>query len=168
MNTTLIRPGIATSINGSLGFELFQHAYVVGDLDAAITTFREHYGIEKFTLLPTPPMEGSTSLRIALAWSGGQMIELIEAQGPGLELYTEWSVPGQNIRLHHFGYLIENDAQWAALEQKLEAEAKPPVFFGTPSICKFVYVFAKELGHYLEYVYPTAEGKALFESVAAC
>jgi hypothetical protein len=28
-------------------------------------------------------------------------------------------------------------------------------------------VFAKELGHYLEFVYPTAEGKAFFESVAS-
>jgi extradiol dioxygenase family protein len=168
MNTTLNRPGIDPVIKGSLGFELFQHAYIVRDLDAAIATFRTHYGIEQFTVLPMPPMEGSTSMRIALAWSGGQMIELIEAHGPGLELYTGWHVTGQDIRLHHFGYLIENDAQWAALEQKLEAEAKPQVFFGAPSICKFIYVFAKELGHYLEYVYPTAEGKALFESVAAC
>jgi hypothetical protein len=54
------------------------------------------------------------------------------------------------------------------MEQKLEAEAKPQVFFGAPPICKFTYVFAKELGHYLEFVYPTAEGKALFECVAAC
>jgi len=167
MNTTLDRPPIAPAIKGSLGFELFQHAYIVRDLDAAIASFKEHYRIERFTPVPMPQMEGPTSMRIALAWSGGQMIELIEARGPGLEIYTEWSVPGQDIRLHHFGYLIENNAQWAALEQRLETEAKPQVFSGVPSICKFIYVFAKELGHYLEFVYPTAEGKAFFESVAS-
>ena len=167
MNTTLDRPPIATAIKGSLGFELFQHAYIVRDLDAAIASFKEHYRIERFTPVPMPQMEGPTSMRIALAWSGWQMIELIEARGPGLEIYTEWSVPGQDIRLHHFGYLIENNAQWAALEQRLETEAKPQVFSGVPSICKFIYVFAKELGHYLEFVYPTAEGKAFFESVAS-
>jgi extradiol dioxygenase family protein len=168
MNITLDRPQIAPAIKGSLGFELFQHAYIVRDLDTAIATFREHYGIEKFTPVPMPQMEGPTSMRIALAWSGGHMIELIEARGPGLEIYTEWSIHGQDIRLHHFGYLIENDAQWAALGEKLEAEGKPQVFYGSPSICKFIYVFAKELGHYLEFIYPTAEGKAFFESVAAC
>jgi extradiol dioxygenase family protein len=167
MNVSLNRPIIASDIKGSLGFELFQHAYIVRDLETAMATFKEHYGIEKFTPVPMPPMEGPTSMRIGLAWSGGQMIELIEARGPGLEIYTEWSVPGQDIRLHHFGYLIENDGQWAALEQKLAAEGKPHVFFGSPSLCKFIYVFAKELGHYMEFVYPTAEGKAFFDSVAA-
>jgi extradiol dioxygenase family protein len=156
-----------TPAAGSLGFSLFQHAYVVRDLDAAIATFGDHYGVSQFTILPMPAMEGGASMRIALAWSAGQMIELIEAKGPGLGIYTDWLADGSAIRLHHFGYLIEDDEQWAAVEKRLEAEGKPPVFAGDGGICQFIYVHAPELGHYLEYVYPNAEGRELFEKVAA-
>lgn len=167
MTMTVNRPATAAASGGSLGFELFQTAYVVRDLDAAIATFANSYGVRNFTPLPVPPMGGETSMRIALAWSAGHQIELIEARGPGLELYTDWMVEGRDIRQHHFGYFIHDDAEWTALEAKLKAEGKDYAFAGDGGICQFIYVEAPELGHYLEFVYPNEQGKAFFESVAA-
>lgn len=164
---TLERPASAAKPTGSLGFEIFQTAYVVRDLDEAIKTFQEKYGVKNFTLLPMPPMEGETSMRIALAWSAGHQIELIEAKGPGVELYTDWMIEGRDIRQHHFGYLIHNDEEWAALKSQLAAEGREYVSAGDGGICEFIYVDAPELGHYLEYVYPNEQGKAFFESVAS-
>lgn len=166
-NIVVRRPQTKSAPVGSMCFDLFQHAYVVRDLDAAIETFGRYYGVTQFTTVPMPPMEGGAAMRIGLAWSAGQMIELIEAEGPGFEIYTDWIDGGPDIRLHHFGYLIENDAQWAALERRLAEEGKPHVFSGDAGFVKFIYVYATELGHYLEFVYPNAEGKAFFESVPA-
>lgn len=166
MPTTVTRPPAAAAPAGSLGFELFQTAYVVRDLDAAIDLFKANYGMGEFTRLPIPAMDGGASIRVALAWNAGHQIELIEAKGPGLELYTDWMIDGRDIRHHHFGYFIHSDEEWAALEAKLKAEGKPHVFAGDGGICQFIYVDAPELGHYLEYVYLNAEGKTLFANVA--
>ena len=165
MAITVNRPPVTTTPAGSLGCEQFQTAYVVRDLDEAIETFGKHYGVKDFTMLPMPPMEGGASMRIGLAWTGGQQIELIEAKGPGLELYTDWMKDGRAIKHHHFGYFIHNDEEWEELEKKLAAEGREYVFSGDGGICQFIYVDAPELGHYLEFVYPNEEGKALFESV---
>ncbi len=167
MSVTFKRPPAAAKPAGSLGFELFQTAYVVRDLDAAMKTFKDNFGLGEFTMLPMPPMADGASMRIALAWTAGHQIELIEAKGPGLELYTDWMLEGRNIRQHHFGYLIRDDAEWAALEKKLKDEGRDYVSAGDGGICLFIYVDAPELGHYLEFVYPNAEGKAFFEQVAA-
>ena len=124
MAITVNRPAVTATPAGSLGCEQFQTAYVVRDLDEAIETFGKHYGVKDFTRLPMPPMEGGASMRIGLAWSGGQQIELIEAKGPGLELYTDWMEDGRAIKHHHFGYFIHNDEEWAELEKKLAAEGR--------------------------------------------
>lgn len=165
MAITVNRPGATAMPGGSLGCELFQTAYVVRDLEAAKKAFADNYGVKNFLDVPMPPMEGETSMRISLAWTGGQQIELIEAKGPGLELYTDWMKGGEAIRHHHFGYFVHSDEEWAALEKRLADEGKEYVFAGDGGICQFIYVKAEELGHYLEFVYPNEQGKALFESV---
>ena len=165
MAITVKRPGPTTAPGGSLGCEMFQTAYTVRDLDAAKKAFSDNYGVTRFLDLPMPAMEGGTSMRIALAWVGGNQVELIEAKGPGLELYTDWMKGGEAIRLHHFGYFVHSDEEWAAVEKKLAEEGKEHVFAGDGGICQFIYVKAEELGHYLEFVYPNEQGKALFESV---
>ncbi|MGJ0239641.1 VOC family protein [uncultured Agrobacterium sp.] len=164
--TLVERPATFPTAAGSQGFETFQHAYVVRDLDAGIETFKK-YGVKNFTRLPLPPMEGGAVMKIALAWTAGQMIELIEARGPGMELHGTWLREGEDIRFHHFGYFIEDDDQWNALHALLEQEGRQVVMGGDTGVVRFAYVEAPELGHYLEYVYPSAEGKALFESVSA-
>ncbi len=134
MSVTFKRPPAAAKPAGSLGFELFQTAYVVRDLDAAMKTFKDNFGLGEFTMLPMPPMAEGASMRIALAWTAGHQIELIEAKGPGLELYTDWMLEGRNIRQHHFGYLIRDDAEWAALEKKLKDEGRDYVSAGDGGI----------------------------------
>lgn len=161
------RPAATALPAGSLGCELFQTAYVVHDMDAAKESFAKSHGVTKFLDVPMPPMEGETSMRISLAWAGGQQIELIEAKGPGVELYTDWMEEGRNIKHHHFGYFVHSDEEWAALEKTLAAEGKEYVYSGDGGICLFIYVWSDDLGHYLEYVYPNEQGKALFESVPA-
>lgn len=159
------RPARAAHAGGSLGFEFFQNAYVVRDMAAAKAAFAR-YGVKSFTDLPMPDM-GETSMKIALGWCAGHQVELIEAKGPGLELYTDWMKGGEDIRLHHFGYYVNSAEEWAELEALLKAEGREPVFAGEAEVCKFIYVNAPELGHYLEFVLPTELGRQVFGGAAA-
>lgn len=161
------RPPAVAPAAGSLGLELFQNAYVVRDLDAAMEQIGASFGVRKFTMVPVPPLDGGATLRIALAWSAGQMIELIEARGPGLELHATWLPEGADIRFHHNGYFVRNEREWADLLQKLAEEGRPIVMSGDSGFIRYAYVYAAELGHYLEFVLPNADGKAFFENVAA-
>ena len=165
--TVVNRPGATAMPQGLLGCELFQTAYVVRDLDAAKDTFARQYGVRNFIDVPMPPMEGETSMRIGLAWVGGQQIELIEPKGPGLELYTDWMIEGRDIRHHHFGYFVHSDEEWNALEKRVADEGRTILMGGDGGICQFLYIDAPELGHYLEFVYPNEQGRAFFESVPA-
>lgn len=166
MTSLVTRPPRAAHAKGSLGYEIFQNAYIVRDLEAGMAAFAK-YGIADFTVLPMPEMPEGTVMRIALAWTAGHQIELIQASGPGVELHGTWLREGQDIALHHFGYFINSDEEWAELEARLAAEGRPYVSSGDAGICKFIYVDAPELGHYLEFVYPSESGRALFGSVAA-
>lgn len=164
MTVNVVRPPQTPLINGSLAFELFQTAYVTTDLPRARQVLGERYGVHEWTsFAPGGGME------IGLAWVRGHQIEVIQAAGTDMPLYTDW-LPKTGefaIRLHHFGYYIHDDAEWAEMEALLERENKPVIFGGQADIVRFAYVDAPELGHYLEYVYPTEEGKAFFESVPA-
>lgn len=164
MAIAVTRPPATPSISGSLAFELFQTAYVTTDLARATQVLGDRYGVRHWTTLsPGGGME------IGLAWVRGHQIEIIQAVGTDMTIYTDWlpKTDAFAIRLHHFGYYIHDDAEWAEMEALLEREKRPVIFGGQADIVRFAYVDAPELGHYLEYVYPTDAGKAFFESVAA-
>jgi len=164
MAITVKRPRSEAGAGGSLAFELFQTAYVTSDLKHATQLLGDRYGIGQWTIF-----DPGGGMQIGLAWVHGHQIEIIQAVGTGIALYTDWLPQTDDfaIRLHHFGYYIHDDAEWVAMEQMLEREGRPIIFGGDGGFMQFAYVDAPELGHYLEYVYPSAEGKAFFESVAS-
>lgn len=157
-------PTLSKQISSSLGFELFQTAYVTNDLVTARRLFSERYGVNNWTTFE--PWDG---VNISMTWLRGHQIELVHAAGTEYPLYTQWLTETADfaIRMHHFGYFVENDDEWDALKRLLALEQRPIIFAGDGGICQFAYVNAPELGHYLEYVYPNEEGRAFFASIAS-
>lgn len=165
MTITIERPKgtPATKAKGSLGFDQFQTAYVTNDFDRAIQVFRDRYGMDKWTV-----MEPGSGMKIGIAWTGGQQIELIDASDTVLSIYNDWLTgKGFQIRHHHFGYYVYSKEEWDRVEQVLANEGREAVFEGDGGIVQFKYVFAQELGHYLEYIFPNENGKAFFEAAAS-
>ena len=144
----------------------FQVAYVTNDLDSACKVFGPHYGIERFSFLEGPMAAGG-EIRVAFAWAGGTMYEIIDAKGPGTGFYTS-SLPSAAfaIRFHHLGFLIHCQDDWLALEQEVEQRGMSIVFESrTPGFMDAIYIEAPEFEHYLEYILPHPSGVAFFEAV---
>lgn len=163
MTITIARPERAARPTGLLGYDKFQTAYVTTDLDRAVDTLRSAYKIENWTLLDVGVM------RIGLAWINGQQIEIIETFGDHQPLYDDWiDKAGEfSIRQHHFGYYIYDNTEWILLRQQLAQDGRPLLMDVDTGALKIIYVYAAELGHFLEYIFPNEQGKAFFESVAA-
>ncbi len=60
------------------------------------------------------------------------------------------------LKFHHFGYLIPDDAAWAAMERVVASGGwhmrKPPS--DTPGFVKACFVEVPELGHLIEFILP--------------
>jgi hypothetical protein len=123
-----------------------------------VAVFRDRFGVGAFrandNVLP-----GGARIGIRAAWIGGMMYELCCGAGPGMELYTDRAPEGGEfvLRFHHFGYLVPDDAAWAALEAEIacggwtvRTRSDIAGFF------RGCYVEVPELGHFLEFVQPRA------------
>lgn len=152
---------------GLMRAEHFQVAYVTSDIQRACAVMRERYGVEAFFGMDAPCHGGS--MHVELAWVGGVMIELIQAQGPGTEFYTD-RLPKDRfaIRHHHYGYLVPDLDAWDSLKANVERGGWPIVFENhVEGLLRFFYVEAGDLGHYLEYFLLEPGGVALFEGIPA-
>jgi hypothetical protein len=136
----------------------FQLGYVTNNIDRAVAVFRERFGVTKFRENDADLPDGR-QIRSRSAWIGSMMYEILCAAGRGFELYTDW-VPGPEfqLRLHHFGYLVRDDASWLALEKQIaQGEWTLSQRGDHPNFVKTCYVHAPELGHYLEFILPRQE-----------
>lgn len=157
------RPGHAL-----LGREHSHSAWVTNDLDRSLDIFSRRYGVGEFRFIEGEMPSGG-HIRVAFAWAGGQVLEIICASGPGSEFYNE-ILPGKEfaIRFHHLGFIIHDEAGWRALEADLAAGDWPIAHQTlTGDFIDAYYIKAPELGHYLEYVRPLAAGIAFYASVPA-
>jgi hypothetical protein len=143
---------------GLLHNDHFQVAYVTNDVERAVEVFRRRFGVRAFRENDNE-LPGGTKVGVRSVWIGAMMYEICYGAGPGMELYTDWAPPGGDfvLRFHHFGYLIPDEAAWAALERQIEqggwtvrTRSDIPGFF------RGCYVEAPELGHFLEFVLPRA------------
>lgn len=151
-----------------LGREHSHSAWVTNDLDRATAIFSERYGVSAFSFIEGD-MPAGGHIRVAFAWAGGQVLEVICATGPGSEFYTEM-LPGDGfaIRFHHLGFIVHDEAGWKALEADLKAGDWPIVHQTlTGTFIDAYYIKAPELGHYLEYVRPFDAGTAFYANVPA-
>lgn len=152
--------------NGLLCGEHVQIAYVTNDLDRAGAIFCDRYGVKEYASLDADLPAGG-NMRVKLAWTGGTMLELIEASGAGTAFYNDRLPADQfSIQFHHVAYLLDGILAWNELEARIVAEKRSVPFRGdTPGFMRFCYVHAEELGHYLEYFLLDAGGIAFFESI---
>ncbi|CAM5528515.1 hypothetical protein ACFSUK_30150 [Sphingobium scionense] len=155
--------------SGVLRAEHFQIAYATNDIDRAQAILADRYGIGAFRRLEGPLAAGG-QIRVELAWVGPVMYELLTASGPGSAIYMDRLAPGDafQMRHHHLGYLIHDDAQWQALLARAEADGLPvPHVSHNIGFMHSCFVDAPELGHYLEYIFPTQAGIDFFAAVPA-
>jgi len=151
-----------------LGREHSHCAWVTNDMESAVEIFSRRYGVTDFRFIEGPTQQGG-SIRVAFAWAGGQVLEIIAASGPGTHFYNGM-LPEDRfaIRFHHLGFIIHDDAGWRALEADLERSRLPIVHRSlSGTFIDAYYVEAPELGHYLEYVRPFAAGIEFYADVPA-
>jgi hypothetical protein len=145
----------------------YQNAYVTRDLDKAIQTLSElhdvggFWPIEADFVLKTVDGEKSARMRVALGWVGNLQIELIQPVSGFTEIYSAYlpEDPADASPRHHHVAVRRDDLD--AMRAEVARLDAPVVFEGEGPGIQYVLVDArKSLGHYLEYVWATPEGRA--------
>lgn len=152
---------------GLLRAEHFQIAYATNDIDRARAVFAERYGVDQFQRLEGPLAAGGR-IRVELAWVGPVMYELLTASGEGAAIYMDRLAVADRfqIRHHHLGYLIADAEQWQDLLSQVEGQRHSLLHLSdNPGFMQSCFVDAPELGHYLEYIFPSAAGAEFLSSV---
>lgn len=170
MTAVLRRPPQPDGSRGGLmRREHFQVAYVTNDLDRACAALGERYGISDYSYIDGA-MEGGGSIRVAFAWVGSTMYEIIDARGgQQSDFYTD-RLPGEGFAIvfHHLGHLIHDPAEWQAVRREITESGLPVAFLTeNPGFMDAIYIEAPELGHYLEYIRPDPAGLDFFHAVPA-
>jgi hypothetical protein len=136
----------------------FQHGYVTPDLDRAMAEYRARFDVTDFWVFDTIAArpDDPHPNRVALAWIGDVMVELIQPLREPAPLYAP-EMPAQGIRLHHLGYRIDDQARWDEVMARLAVEAMPIVRSGGNDSFQYAYADARgALGHCLEFVWSKA------------
>lgn len=142
----------------------FQQGYVTNDLEQAAALFAQRFRTGAFTF---HTFDGV--MRIALAFAGKTMIELIEPITDPAGLYDHWidRSGGFAVRHHHIGMLVDSQEQMGTIRAAHVADGTAVAAEGAmPGALDFLYVdTSRQLGHYLEYVWLDAGGRAMFGQV---
>ena len=134
---------------------MVQLGYVVTDFDRAAVNFRERYGIDKWKVVPLDP--GSPTSRIAMAYAGEMIFELVEVDTSVglLDIHRGWLPQDPSeARLNHVAFMRDSlealeDAQ-AHFEQ---LGAAIPVRMSFGDIFEFFYAdTVPQLGHWSEFL----------------
>lgn len=145
-----------------------QLGYVTPDLDRAIHHYHRH-GVANFLVFDTRNTHPRVRhhVKVALAWTGPVMVELIEPIGRH-ELYAHaLPVEGFGIQLHHTGYLVDDDAQFAEAVAWVESQRMPIASRGnTPGTLEVLFADARQtMGHHLEIIHLFEKGHEMFAAV---
>lgn len=168
MTRTQLKP-----LKGPFGF--FQMAYVTSDLDRATAEFGALYGASRFMVHDNVEIQttaGIANARFALAFVGDQQLEVIQPTGGADAAYKDALPAGQYAtRLHHFGRLVLDEAEWESTRASLLQSGLPlpiggvAVYEGSPWM-HYLYADTRaSLGHYLEFMYRTEAGRGIFDEV---
>ncbi|ARR54734.1 hypothetical protein HY78_15475 [Rhizorhabdus wittichii DC-6] len=137
---------------------IFQLGYVTDDLDHALAGFRG-LGVERFRINQVGAAAGLSSphgARIAMAWAGDVMIEVIEPQGIPAPVYVDDLPPPGSRRcvFNHVGLAVPDHAAWQALRAELDRRGLPIAWHGSnPAQFDVAYVDTRPLtGHYSEFI----------------
>lgn len=141
---------------GLLHNEHFQLGYVTNDLPRALAIFAERFGITRWRENDSD-LPGGGKVCTRTVWVGAMMYEIALGHGPGMECFSDFAPHGGDfvLKFHHFGYLVPDEAGWAALERQLASSGmrvrKPS---DIPGYVKTCFLEVPELDHLLEYILP--------------
>jgi hypothetical protein len=154
----------------------FQLAYVTSDLNRAVAFLQKDMGIEEFMIINEARMQihqqdHSTEaiLRVALAYVGNVMIEIIQPLSGAVEIYQNAIKNDKfTLKFHHIGILVNGQSEnWDSTVSELISKKQQFAVsgeFGTAA--KFGYVDQRDtLGHYVEYVHFSEEGLQFISQV---
>lgn len=153
---------------------VFQIAYVSDDLERATRWFQDNMGTPEWTFVsgmravncvvdgePDPDWE----IDVALVNVGATNIEIIRPVAGRVAMYADSIDPSKPATFHHLGMVVDDMEETNA---SLEAYGKSwTTAFESPGFGLIGYAdFTQELGHYVEAVQLTAEGKEFFADLA--
>lgn len=151
--------------SGLLRVEHFQMAYVTTDIALACELLGAQLGIREFRELGGPLPDGG-EIQARFAWVGTLMYELIEAKGPGSDIYSSrLPATGFHMRHHHLGYLVKDAAEIDAVVAQAGQHGWSVPSRGSNPLVDVCFVEVPALGHYLEYLAPTPLGLDFFDTV---
>jgi extradiol dioxygenase family protein len=145
---------------------LFHTGYAVGDVDKAIRSLGEKFGITEWKILRLP--EDSPGRALAFAYAHDMMIELVAIKPGEVPIYNDW-IPRDDsaLRLHHLGYLVENQAEWRNVAVQFERLGVPlAIDAEMGDLLSYRYFDTTPLlGHYSEFVLMKPGAQDFWDSV---
>jgi hypothetical protein len=139
--------------------QAFQTAYVTTDMDAAVASFRDRFGVGQFFRSGRRTVSldsgGRMTMEIALAWVGSTMLEIIQPIADDVAVYADWLPKhGFAVRFHHIGFRLRSSDEWNAMLERNERHGHQVVFNLTASNTRALYIdTVAALGHYVEYLF---------------
>ena len=155
-------------ISPTLADNIFQIAYVVPEIHAAVRFFKEKLGVPGFLVKEDIEGQEQTYLgkpgnfrhSIAFGYAGEMQIELIQALS-GESTYTDFLKQNPKGGVHHLGILVED---YAAAVADMKARGFELVQSGRNGETRFAYFDVDHpIGTLLEVVYLAAPIRAAFE-----
>lgn len=149
----------------------FQIGYVTHNVEQAISAMFGADAISSFLILDVARGRDDPEIifnRIALSFRGDLNIEFIEpTQRPeGIFTPALSTSPQSPSTFHHFGYLLDDEADWDRIEQEARSGGALALGVHTPGMMRYMYVDRRpDLGHYAEYIWLEEGGHAMFEKV---
>ena len=154
----------------SLSDRMFQIAYVVPDLKAALGFFKEKLGVAKFLVKEDVQLQDQTYMgkpadlhqSIAFGWAGPVQIELIQPLS-GTSTYSEYlkKMPGGGVQ--HVGLLVDDYAKGC---DEMQAQSFNLVQSGRNGETRFGYFDTdRVMGTLTEIVYIAPAERAMFEKM---
>ena len=148
--------------------QLVQLGYVVTDFDRAAEKFRTRYGIDRWKVVPLDP--GSPSSRIAMAYLGDTIFELVEVDLSVelLDIHRGWlpEDPGE-ARLNHVAFMLDSLGAWQGAQDQFRAQdVAMPVCMSFGDIFEFFYAdTVAQLGHWSEFLCLGTAGKEFLADI---
>lgn len=135
--------------------QLVQLGYVVTDLDKAAVNFRNRYGIDRWKVVPLP--EGSPSSRIAMAFVGEVIFELVEVNLSVelLDIHRGWLPEDpREARFNHVAFMLDSLDAWHGAQAHFRAmNVAIPVCMSFGEVYEFFYAdTVPQLGHWSEFL----------------
>lgn len=142
----------------------YQFGYVTRDLDAALDTLRDQFGVTRYRR-----KRNADWMEAIHAWVGDSQIEVLQLSEGAPQMYLDYvpDEPGP-LRLQHLGRRIETLEQWEALERTIARGGFDTPLKGSSmnGQLRAVYVDTRALlGIYSEYVYLAGEALRIYEDV---